>query len=225
MFVVPEDRRAARIGERFGRYVVAGAPFFLPRWKRIEQSAVCRCDCGTIKIVRIRKLQEGTTKSCGCYSREMIALRTGSQKKHGAIGTRLYKTWDGIKQRCGNPRTKGYENYGGRGITVCQEWMEFAAFQAWAISSGYADDKLIDRINNDGNYEPQNCRWADRITQANNRRDNVYITAFGETKTMAMWSRDARCQVTYATMWKRLRDGVPAESAITNAHANVRGAG
>lgn len=104
---------------------------------------------------------------------------------------RLYGIWTGIKGRTQNHNNKCYKNYGGRGITVCDEWENsYEAFRDWALANGYQDDLTIDRIDNDGNYCPENCRWVDRITQNNNRRSNHFITHNGETKTITQWARE-----------------------------------
>ena len=109
--------------------------------------------------------------------------------KHGAWGTRLYTIYIQMKQRCYNPNRREYKNYGGRGIAVCDEWKDnFSNFADWAILNGYSDDLTIDRIDVNRNYEPSNCRWATIKQQQRNTTRNRYITAFGETKTMAEWA-------------------------------------
>lgn len=111
--------------------------------------------------------------------------------KHGKKGTKLYNTWLHMKTRCYNKNYNRYDDYGGRGITICDEWInDFKAFYDWSMSNGYKDNLTIDRIDVNGNYEPDNCRWADRKTQANNRRNNVYLTYNGKTKTISQWSRE-----------------------------------
>lgn len=114
-------------------------------------------------------------------------------KLHGGKGEHLYEVWCSIKQRCLNPNNPRYARYGGRGITVCDEWLnDYPAFRKWAMENGYEDNgKLsIDRIDNDGNYEPSNCRWADNLTQANNKSSNVLITYNGKTQTLREWSEE-----------------------------------
>lgn len=110
--------------------------------------------------------------------------------KNGDSYTRLYTIWVDMKDRCFNKNGKAYRNYGQRNITVCDEWKHnFRSFKQWALSNGYTDKLTIDRINNDGNYEPSNCRWVDNIVQQNNKRNNHYITYKGETKTLSQWSK------------------------------------
>ena len=112
-------------------------------------------------------------------------------KTHGLRRTRLYGIWNGILQRCFNPNRQKYKNYGGRGITVCDEWRNsFKAFYDWAMANGYRDDLTIDRIDVNGNYEPSNCRWVDAKLQAYNKTTSKYITYKGETKTLAEWAKE-----------------------------------
>lgn len=127
----------------------------------------CVCDCGCVLYVRASNLVNGHVSSCGCYRREHIS---DVKRKHGMSGSRLYGIWNGIRNRCGNKRVAAYERYGGRGIYVCDEWKEFDAFMSWANASGYGDDLTIDRIDNDGNYCPENCQW---ITKSENSRRSM----------------------------------------------------
>ena len=107
---------------------------------------------------------------------------------HGQTGTRLYESWTDMKKRCYNPKNKRFENYGGRGIEVCEEWRnDFSNFYDWANKNGYSDELTLDRIDINGNYTPDNCRWATSIQQQRNTTRNHYVTAFSETKTMAEW--------------------------------------
>lgn len=135
-------------------------------------------------------------------------------KTHGEKGTRLYTIWANMKQRCNLKTSKDYRKYGGRGIKVCSEWAQsFEAFRDWAISNGYRDNLTIDRINNDGDYCPENCRWTTVKAQANNRRSNRLLTYKGETKTMQQW-----CDIfgiTKECVSYRLKKGWPIERALT----------
>ena len=136
-------------GRRFGKLVVL---------ERAEDDInrnrmwLCQCDCGNRKIIGGRHLTSGRTKSCGCDQHTHCNLR------HGQRHTRLYTTWSDMKYRCDNPHATGFENYGGRGIAMCDEWRDFENFYDWAMNNGYRDDLTIDRINNDGDYTPDNCR-------------------------------------------------------------------
>lgn len=109
--------------------------------------------------------------------------------KHGGQGTRLYRIWKSMRQRCRDPHCNRYYIYGGKGVKVCQEWDDFACFRQWALENGYSDNLTIDRINVDGDYEPSNCRWVSNIVQQNNRSTNRRLSFMGEEHTLSEWSR------------------------------------
>lgn len=170
-------------GQKFGRLTA------LRRVGSNGHSALwlCKCDCGNETVVTLSHLKGGQTRSCGCLLKETrktsgkksgIGIRT---KKHGDFGTRLYRIWAAMKRRCCNPHTKYYSDYGGRGIRVCSLWMDYVSFREWALSNGYADGLSIDRINVNGNYEPENCRWTTMKGQQNNRRNNVVLKYMGKS--------------------------------------------
>ena len=122
---------------------------------------------------------------------------------------RIYKIWQSMRNRCYNTNSELYRLWGGRGITICEEWKDFEVFRAWAISHGYSDDLSIDRIDNNGNYSPDNCRWATDIQQSNNRRDNVRITVGDETHTIAEWSYITG--IPRDRLYKRIKYGMTGE--------------
>lgn len=147
----------------------------------------CKCDCGNEKIVKTTDLVRGVVKSCGCLAKQALIERCVT---HGKTKHPLYSKWHTMKSRCNNPNNASYERYGGRGITVCDEWENsFEAFYEWSMANGYKKGLSIDRIDNDGNYEPANCRWATAKEQCNNTSRNRHLEAFGENHTIAEWSR------------------------------------
>ena len=157
-------------GKVFGRLTVLGPAPRPENSKNQYKYWKCRCTCGKEKVVDGGSLRSGNTKSCGCLLKEQARE---SKTKHGMKGTRLYNIYKGMKQRCYNPNNKDYKDYGARGVKVCDEWNGengFINFSKWAMTHGYSDDLTIDRINVDRGYFPDNCRWADYFTQANNRR-------------------------------------------------------
>ena len=124
--------------------------------------------CGTEFKTMLYKVKSGHTKSCGCYNKRRIKE---TNTKHGLIETRLYTIWANIKDRTLNPKYKKYNDYGGRGINICEEWKnDFMSFYAWAMTNGYSDELSIDRIDNDGGYSPENCRWTTKTIQRRNTR-------------------------------------------------------
>ncbi len=151
--------------------------------------AECRCNCGKKHDVMVARL--GKTHSCGCF-------RADSMTKHGVCKAdrKLYHTWYNMVDRCTNSNHDAYRNYGGRGVAVCPEWRDGAnAFLAWALASGYARGLTLDRIDNDGPYCPENCRWVPMAEQSGNRRGRVVYDAWGEAKSLSDWLKDSRCVV------------------------------
>lgn len=162
------NNRLSLLGKRYGRLVVIGDT---EKHRGDSSLWICKCDCGKTIQVTADNLQRGKTKSCGCLKKE-VEKSGNNSRKHGMSGSRLYIIWCDMKQRCFNSNQKGYKDYGGRGITICDEWKDsFEEFRDWALSHGYSDELTIDRINNDGNYEPDNCRWATMAEQNQNKRN------------------------------------------------------
>lgn len=151
-----------------------------------EYKYECLCDCGKKTNVKGSNLKNGNTKSCGC-SRNMINAKLSKGYRKNNI--RLYNIWASIRQRCYYKKSKQYKDYGGRGIKICDEWLNnFVEFELWAKQNGYKENLTIDRINVDGNYEPSNCRWVTMKEQNNNKRNNRYIEYNNEIHTLSEWS-------------------------------------
>jgi hypothetical protein len=208
-------------GQRFGRLVAiefAGLDNHgKAKWR-------CRCDCGSSCVVSRGNLLSGATQSCGCLQRERRGVK-GKNAKHGGYGTRLYSAWHGIRARCNNPNNHGYSHYGGRGVKICKEWDDFALFRAWALENGYDETApfgkcTLDRIDPNGDYCPENCRWVSAKEQANNRRNNRIVTYEGEKYTLS-----ALCEKTgipWSLMWDRLDRGMSVEEAVNKPRKELR---
>lgn len=154
-------------GKRFGRLTVIKRDTSSKRTKWI-----CKCDCGKIKSIQATHLNSGATTSCGCYQKEKASK---ANKTHGYTGTSLHHRWKAIIQRCTNPKSEKYSDYGARGITVCDEWRKFENFLKWSLENGYNKELELDRINNDEGYYPSNCRWCTVLVNNHNRRTTAKI--------------------------------------------------
>jgi hypothetical protein len=153
----------------------------------------CLCDpsiggCGKETLASSKSLHSGHKKSCGCLRATYKSLGTykHGDSKRGAIH-KLYYVWDAMKRRCICPNNHKYKDYGARGIKVCKEWLDYVVFKSWALTNGYREGLSIDRIDNDGNYCPENCRWVTNKTQQNNKRTTRYVTVKGITRSVAEW--------------------------------------
>lgn len=171
----------------------------------------CKCDCGNTTIVIANRLKNELTRSCGCLRRES---NLANKTSHGLSGTHLYAVWNGMKGRCYNPNNHNYSRYGQRGITVCDDWKDsFETFAMWAKSNGYKDGLSIDRIDNDGNYCPDNCRWTNTHDQNNNRSVSLMFTYNGKTQNLSSWCEELN--VPYFRTWQRIvQYGYTFEEAI-----------
>lgn len=191
-------------GQRFGRLtairLVERKKFSL--WE-------CRCDCGNTTNVWYNNLQQGNTRSCGCYQRERTSK---AALKHGESTTRIYKIWAAMLQRCNNPAMKAYHYYGGRGIKVCDEWHDYEMFRAWSRMSGYREGLSIERKDVDGNYCPENCTWIPKNEQTKNRSNTVYVMYRGERCMLSDLTKKAG--ISRSLMHYRLSHGWSVEAAV-----------
>ena len=188
------------LGKKFERLTVIER---MPNNKRKQAVWKCRCDCGNEIIVEAGHLRSGHSKSCGCYGREKVSEHNTI---HGMGGTKLSRVYNTMKGRCYNPSDAKYNRYGARGIIVCDEWLNNPkTFFDWAMSNGYKEGLSIDRINNDGNYCPENCRWADNFIQANNKSNNVRIEHNGVLKTKGEWAKFLG--ISYSAVKSRINRG------------------
>lgn len=179
-------------GRRFGRLLVLrrqGSIGNRPAW-------LCSCNCGGRKVIRGQTLVQGLTKSCGCLAVEVSRQHDNKARKHGMSGSPEFRAWRHIIYRCTKPSAKFYSHYGARGITVCDRWRygeggktPFECFFE-DVGGKPSPKHSIDRIDNDGNYEPGNCRWATKDVQANNKRNTSYITIGNATKPLTVWARE-----------------------------------
>lgn len=196
-------------GRKFGRLTVIKEE---GRAKDRHVLWFCKCDCGNTCLVPSNVLKKGDTRSCGCLFEETQHIP--KHIKHGESNTRLYQIWIDMRDRCRNKNNKRYYSYGGRGITVCEEWRDnFQAFHDWAMANGYREDLTIDRENVNGNYEPSNCRWKTRKEQNNNTTRSRYITYQGKTQTIAQWAEELN--MPYNSLTSRLQSGWTVERALT----------
>lgn len=167
------------LGQRFGRLTVISEEPSKNRHSRWR----CLCDCGNVKIADGPALRAGSVKSCGCLQKDRVRE---ANTTHGERGTRIYHIWEGMKRRCYRKSTTHFERWGGRGIAVCNEWHTYEPFRDWALANGYRDDLTIDRIDVNGDYSPENCRWATYKEQNRNRRSNVFYKG----KCLAEWCEE-----------------------------------
>lgn len=200
------------VGEKQGRLMVLSideSPIGRHRY------CVCKCDCGKSKRVRVDHLKSGRIRSCGCLVTEVTTARNLASRRHGHaashVRTPTYRSWIAMHTRCGNPNHDGYSEYGGRGISVCEEWKSFERFLS--DMGERPSGTTIDRIDNSRGYEPGNCQWASHSEQENNKRATVKITFKGRSHSIAEWARITG--IGYQTLRKRLEYGWPPERILT----------
>lgn len=195
-------------GKKFGRLTVLSYGCK----RKNKHYYKCKCECGNNKEVYSYNLMSGHTKSCGCLNLDVIkGMKT--RKTHGKSKTRLHNIWWGIINRCENEKNRAYEKYGARGIIICEEWRgSFTEFEEWALKNGYKEDLSIDRINNDGNYEPGNCRWVNSRVQNNNKSNNVKIEIDGVIKNLSEWASYSGLH--RSTISRKLKKGITGKKLL-----------
>ena len=207
------------MNKRFGRLTVIGRT---GKDDPHRYQWICKCDCGKICYNSTGVLLKGKVISCGCFHNEQFGERgTTHGATRGAKQERLYNIWRAMRQRCLNPNQQSYKRYGARGITICEEWSDYAKFKEWAYSAGYDPNAehgkcTIDRIDNNGNYTPENCRWITMQQQNFNKRDNVRLTLNGKTQTVSEWARELNIPVD--RIRGRIRRGWREEDILTKGY-------
>ena len=189
-------------GDKYNRLT---AIKFSHKNKKYNQYWLFECDCGNKRIIRVGSVKNEDTKSCGCL------MKKGNNLKHGMFGTKIYGIWTQMKKRCFNKNCKVYKNYGGRGITVCKEWMKFENF--YRDMGDRPEGKTLDRIKNNLGYCKKNCQWATWEEQENNRRNNRFLTYNDKTQTVSQWAKELN--INCSTLFGRVRNGWNTERALT----------
>lgn len=204
-----ERRNKEVIGKTFGRLkVLSRVENKITSQGKKQSMWLCQCRCGKTCIVSYHSLSTGNTKSCGCLE---FDIKSKIHKTHGMKHTRLYGIWCAIKKRCLNKKDINFIYYGGRGITICDEWKnDFKTFYDWSIANGYKENLTIDRIDVNGNYEASNCRWATYKEQNRNKRNSRMITFNGETHCLAEWAE--KIGINSKTLASRLKKSDQIES-------------
>lgn len=207
-YVQPVKFDESYIGRKNNFLAVVG----ITRTEKNRKLFVCECDCGNMTLVEPALWEQGVIKSCGC--KRIDLLRESSKKENPVSGMRLYHVYQGMKDRCYNPNNTGYENYGGRGISICPEWLGehgFENFAKWAYPAGYDENAefgecTIERKDVNGNYCPENCTWVTNKQQQRNKRTNVFVTINGETKILSDWQKELGIS---SEKIKRIANGEP----------------
>ena len=200
-------------GQRFNRLIVIEPS----RTKNGKYAWKCLCDCGNYTIAVGAQLKNGNTKSCGCYKNDIARKRF---MKHGLSRTKLFHVYQGMHSRCENKKSRMYKHYGGRGVSVCEEWSGEAGvvnFCEWSMDNGYEEGLQIDRIDNDGNYEPSNCRWVTCQENLMNKSNTLFYEYNGNKKTLQDWAIVSN--IPYKRLRARIKEcGWSFEKAITTPY-------
>ncbi|MEK3993708.1 hypothetical protein MKY29_03050 [Psychrobacillus sp. FSL K6-2365] len=196
-------------GQTFGKLTVMKFSRDVKSGKRFRKYWECICECGKTNEIRTDSLTSGKVTSCGCLKNEQDQINLIKNHRHKMSGTRLYGIWQKMKDRCYNSNLRSYEDYGARGIKICDEWLVPDNFIDWALANGYKNYLTIDRIDNNGNYEPTNCRWSTSKVQARNRRSNIEVEYLG--KKMTMIEVAEKSSISYRALIARYRRGIRGE--------------
>ena len=198
-------------GKRYGRLTV------VRRWEKLptgHSKWLCVCDCGNTKIVEDSNLKHSDKISCGCWRKE---LYIENAKWRGESHTPLFQIWQSMINRCTKPNAQNYKYYGGRGIQVCDDWIDpingYFLFKGWALTNGYEDGLSIERIDYDGNYTPENCKWIPLNEQSKNTRRAHKLTFNGKTMCLTDWAKEFK--INRGTLTSRLKRGMSVEDALT----------
>lgn len=208
-----------RTGHIYGRFIVLSLD---ASNQKKDARWICRCECGTIKSILAMTLSRGDSKSCGCLLKELASIRATT---HGQTKSMEHRSWDSMRQRCNNSKHHAFTNYGGRGIKICERWSIFENFLE-DMGPRRSLKYSLDRINNDGNYEPENCRWATEAEQKLNRSDSHIIEFNGVKKNLCTWAKENG--ISFSALSQRLKAGWDFERAIKqplrviSRHANTR---
>lgn len=200
-------KKIPMLGETFGRLTVVAESGKIDG----QCTWTCKCECGKVtQPIRGYDLRSGRQTSCGC---KKLDGRNSTLYRHGGSGTKLYEVFKTMHRRCEAKTSNRYSYYGERGISVCPEWADFATFREWAYCNGFEEGLTLDRIDNNGNYEPSNCRWVTMKEQSNNRRNSILIEVDGQALTISQWSD--LTGIPYETIYCRYRRGLTGRDVIT----------
>ena len=203
-------------GKRFGKLTVIkrASDYIRPSDNKPRPKYLCKCDCGNYKEILGTSLKNGVTKSCGCLMGHNLKTHSFANKE------RLYAIWRNIRERCNNKNNSSYKYYGAKGIKYCKEWENYLTFRTWALNNGYGDNLTIDRIDNKGDYEPSNCRWATWICQANNKGNNRKFVLDDKEYTIPQLAK--LYNINQATLLSRIKKGWDIKTAVETPVYKIR---